>query len=113
MQSLNVSNINFLKLSPAFHYNLFLFKEKRKSIFIATWAMAEFFRTKSLLISAPISQLRTSNFSLPTSHFAFVKPVQVQSIKKETKKHQKKFGHNDKELLSLHPARGQVHISNA
>jgi hypothetical protein len=73
-----------------------------------------------LLISTSIpqlptstSQLRTSNFSLPTFHFAFVKPVQVQSIKKETKKHQKKFGHNDKELLSLHPARGQVHISNA
>ena len=58
-------------------------------------------------------RLPTSTSHLPTSHFAFAKPIQVQSIKKETKKHQKKFGHNDKELLSLHPARGQVHINNA
>jgi hypothetical protein len=68
--------------------------------------MAEFFITVILLISPPI-------FPLPTFDFSHGKPIQVQSIKKETKKHQKKFGYNDKELLSLHPAIGQYYNNNA
>ena len=82
--------INFQQLDPAFHCNLFLFKEKRKRIFITIWATAEFFRTRSLLISTSISHLPTPNSPLPSSisqlaTFLMLNPFKSKALKKKQK----------------------------
>jgi hypothetical protein len=97
---------------------IFFFLRKKKKDFHFNLGYGRIFHNRDFAdfashLPSSIFHLPTSIFPLPTSDFSHGKPIQVQSIKKETKKHQKKFGYNDKELLSLHPAIGQDYNNNA